>query len=110
MEIDAGRILHMALESTAHTAPETAVPCGIQAIGTRLQWSEIADHRTLRVLLTEDMIVECTLVVIGYLAGWIPREEVVGKFQEIEGATVLTIITREMLALLRWLEEVLFVG
>ena len=109
MEIDAGRILHMTLEATAHTAPETAVPSGIQAISTRLQRSEIADHRTLRVLLTEDMIVKRTLVVICYLARWIPREEVVGKLQKIVGATVLTIIACEMLALLCRLEEMLLI-
>ena len=34
----------------------------------------------------------------------------VGEFQEVEGTAVLTIITREMLTLLRWFEEMLLVG
>lgn len=105
MEVDARRILHMTLETTAHTAPEATISRRIQAIGTRLQWGKIADHRALRVLLTEDMIVERTLVVISYLARWIPREEMVGKFQKVEGATVLAIIPRKVLALCRRLEE-----
>lgn len=100
----------MALEATAHAAPKATVPGRVQAISTCLQGGKVADHRTLWVLLTEDMIVERTLVVIGYLARWIPREEVVGKFQKVEGATVLTIIPRKVLALLGWLEEVLLVG
>ena len=92
MEVDAGGILHVALKTTAHTAPEATIPCGIQAIGTCLQRGEIADHGTFWVLLTKDMIIERTLIVIGYLARRIPREEMVGKFQEIESATVLAII------------------
>lgn len=109
MEVDAGGILHMTLKTTAHAAPETAILCGIQAIGSCLQWGEVANHGTLWILLTKDMIIERTLIIIGYLARWIPREEVVGKLQEIEGTTVLTVIAREMLALFRWFEEMLLI-
>ena len=56
------------------------------------------------------MIIKRTLVVIGNLAVWIPREEMVGEFHKIEGAAVLTIIAREMLTLLGWLEEMLLIG
>lgn len=80
MKVDARSILYMALEATAHAAPKATVPGRVQAISTCLQWGKVAHHRTLWILLTQDMIIERTLVIIGYLARWIPGEEVVGKF------------------------------
>lgn len=80
MKVDARSILYMTLETTAHAAPKATVSCRVQAISTCLQWGEIAHHRTLWILLTEDMVIERTLVIVGYLARWIPGEEVVGKF------------------------------
>ena len=93
MEIDARSIFHMTLETTTHTAPEAAVLSRIKTISTRLQWCKIAYHTCHRVLLTEDMIIERPLIVIGYLAAWIPGKEMIGKFQKIEGTAILTIIT-----------------
>ena len=92
MEVDARSILHMVLETTTHTAPEAILLGRIKTISTCPQWSEVTNHTCLRILLTEDVIIERTLVVIGYLAAWIPREEMVGEFHEIEGAAVLTVI------------------
>ena len=80
MKVDARSILYMTLETTAHAAPKATVPGRVQAISTSLQWGKVAHHRTLWILLTQDMIIERTLVIIGYLARWIPGEEVVGKF------------------------------
>ena len=104
----------MALEAAAHTAPEAAVTGRIEPVGTRLERREIADHRRLRVLLPEDVIVECPLIVgsdglARPFGADVPSIYVFRKLQQVERAAVFAVVTRQVTALLLRIEEVLLV-
>lgn len=66
MTVDEPGVTYMTLEAAAHTAPVTAVAGGIEPVGTREQRCEIADHRCLGVLLSEDMVIESPFIVRCY--------------------------------------------
>ena len=100
----------MALETAAHTTPERAVACGIEAVGARLKRCEIADHRRERVLLAEDVVVERPLIVIGNTAVRLISEKTVGKFQQVIRTTILSVVATKVLTLCAWFEQMLLVA
>ena len=107
MEIDTRLILRMALKTRADTTPERTVTGTIETVATCHQRCEIAHHRGEGVLLTQDMVIEGTLIIVGYLRVRLIAELTVSQFQQVVRTAVLTIIACQVLRLLRGFEGML---
>lgn len=56
----------------------------------RQQRQEVANHAGLRVLLSQNMVIQGSFVIIGYARIRLPAEQVSAQLQHIIGATSLT--------------------
>ena len=99
----------MALETGAYAAPERRVARRVEPVAARHQGREVAHHRREGVLLSEDMDVEGTLVVVGNAAVGPVGEQAVSQFQQVVGAAVLAVVARQVFRLCRGFEQVFLV-
>lgn len=86
VEIDALGIFRMAFETASHATPERLLRSGIEFIGSAHQRQEIAHNARLCVLLAEDMVEECSLIIVGDCGICRPAEKMTGKLEHVVGA------------------------
>ena len=86
----------MVFEAAAYAAPEGILPGTINFVRAGEQRQEIGYHSRFRVLLPEDMIIECTFVVVGNFGISCPAKQVATEFQHIVCTTSLTGISGQM--------------
>ena len=82
-------VLCMTLESASHTAPEGILRRTVHFVCSAKQRQEIAYHARLRILLTQNVVIESPLVIVGHGGVCRPAKEMLGEFQHVVSAASL---------------------
>ena len=89
MKINAVAVFGVVLDARAGAAPEGVVEAVVDFPGARAQGHVVAHHAGLGVLRSENVVVECALVIVGVLGAGIPPEKVARQLEHVVGVAGL---------------------
>lgn len=93
MVIDSFSILDMTLKPATHTTSKRVFLDAVHLVDPVQQRQKIARHSRFRILLSQDVIIKCTCIVVGHGNISSPVEYMSAKFQHIVRAACFTSIS-----------------
>src|SRR5437667_10732945 len=89
VEIDAIAVVGMVLDARAGATPKGFIWQVVVSPRTRAKRDIIAHHAGLRILGSQDVVVQRAFIIVGVLSLGLPAEKMAGELEHVVGVTSL---------------------